>query len=137
MWSEHLNYNWLLNLNLTYETLWTGAGSGLLISMLENLTSLFDQSKNSGAVNVKMDGSVLEKKHLLRCWGWLSLLNWIVALTWSLLLKLPPKKLEPWFIVWSFFLLKLLCISINLPYAHAWNTVVMSGLEPLVVTWHC
>ena len=29
------NLNWLLNLNLTYETLWTGAGSGLLISMLE------------------------------------------------------------------------------------------------------
>ena len=29
--------NWLLNLNLTYETLWTGTGSGLLISMLEKL----------------------------------------------------------------------------------------------------
>ena len=39
------NENWYLNLNLVYETLWTGAGSGLLISMLEklnwfNLTSL-------------------------------------------------------------------------------------------------
>ena len=31
------NLNWLLNLNLIYETLWTGAGSGLLISMLERL----------------------------------------------------------------------------------------------------
>ena len=29
------NYNWRLDLNLIYETLWTGAGSGLLISMLE------------------------------------------------------------------------------------------------------
>ena len=28
--------NWLLNLNLIHETPWTGAGSGLLISMLEN-----------------------------------------------------------------------------------------------------
>ena len=28
---------WFLNLNLIYETLWTGAGSGLLISMLERL----------------------------------------------------------------------------------------------------
>ena len=27
------NENWLLNLNLIYETLWTGGGSGLLISM--------------------------------------------------------------------------------------------------------
>ena len=32
------NLNWLLNLNLIYETLWTGAGSGLLILMLENST---------------------------------------------------------------------------------------------------
>ena len=29
------NLNWLPNLNLIYETLWTGAESGLLISMLE------------------------------------------------------------------------------------------------------
>ena len=32
------NLNCLLNLNLTYETLWTGAGRGLLISMLEKLS---------------------------------------------------------------------------------------------------
>ena len=31
------NKNWLLNLNLIYNTLWTGAGSGLLISMVEKL----------------------------------------------------------------------------------------------------
>ena len=31
------NYNWFLNLNLIYQTLWTGAGGGLLISMLERL----------------------------------------------------------------------------------------------------
>ena len=34
------NLNWLLNLNLIYETLWTGAESGLLILMLEKLNSL-------------------------------------------------------------------------------------------------
>ena len=32
------NLNWLLNLNLIYETLWTGARSGLLISMLGKLS---------------------------------------------------------------------------------------------------
>ena len=31
------NLNWLLNLNLIYETLWSRAGSGLLISMLGKL----------------------------------------------------------------------------------------------------
>ena len=30
---------------------------------------LFDRSKNTGAIDVKMDGSVLEGKTLLRCWG--------------------------------------------------------------------
>ena len=32
------NLNWLLNLNLIYETLWTGVRSGLMISMLEKLS---------------------------------------------------------------------------------------------------
>ena len=32
------NLNCLLNLDLIYETLWTGAGSGLLISMLGKLS---------------------------------------------------------------------------------------------------
>ena len=29
----------------------------------------FDWSKNTGAIDAKMDESVLEEKHLLRCWG--------------------------------------------------------------------
>ena len=33
--------------------------------------------------------------------------------------------------------LRLLWISINLPYAHVWNTVVTSGLLPLVAIWNC
>ena len=32
------NLNWLLNLNLIYKTLWTGVGSGLLISKLGKLS---------------------------------------------------------------------------------------------------
>ena len=42
----------------------------------------------------KWMGLLLRKNHLLRCWGWPSLLNWIRVLTLSLLLKLPPRKLE-------------------------------------------
>ena len=56
----------------------------------------------------------LRKIHILRCWGRISLLNWIGAFTLSLLVKLPPGKLRPWFILLSFFPLRLLCISINL-----------------------
>ena len=82
----------------------------------------------------KWMGLFLRKNHPLRCWGWFFLVNWIVALTLSLLLKLPRRKLEPWFVLRSFFLLRILCISLNLPYCHAWNTVVMSGLVILVAT---
>ena len=35
------------------------------------------------------------------------------------------------------FLLRLLCISINQPYGHVWNAGVMSGLVFLVATWNC
>ena len=31
----------------------------------------FGWSKNSGAIDVKMGGSVLEEKSFLRCWHWL------------------------------------------------------------------
>ena len=51
--------------------------------------------------------------------------------------KLPPRKLEPWFVLWRFFLFRLLCISINLPYHHVWSTVIMSGLVLLIATWNC
>ena len=116
------NLNWLLNLNLIYETLWTGVRSGFLISMLGKiswfcLTSLITMV----LLMWKWMGLFLRKNNLLICWVWPSLLNWVRALTLSLLLKLPPRKLEVYFVVWSFFLLRLLCISINLPYAHVWN----------------
>ena len=79
----------------------------------------------------------LRKNHLLRCWSWLFVLNWIGALTLPLLLKLPPRKSELWFILWSFFLLMLLYISTNLPFSHAWNTAVMPWLVLLVTNWNC
>ena len=49
--------SWLLNLNMTFDTLWTGTGSGYLISILEkpNFFHLTDQI--TGAIDVKMDGS--------------------------------------------------------------------------------
>ena len=85
----------------------------------------------------KWMGLFLRNNNLLRCLVWLSLLNWIGALTWPLLLKLAPRKLEPWFNLWSFFLLRLLYISINLPHGLAWNTVVMLGIVLLVPTCNC
>ena len=64
------NLNWLLNLNLIYETLWTGVRSGLLISMLGKLSWF----RLTGVITVvllmsKWMGLFLRKKHILRCWG--------------------------------------------------------------------
>ena len=85
----------------------------------------------------KWIGLFLRKNYLLRFGGWLSLLNWIGAFKYICIAKTASKKLEPWFALWHLFFLKLLCISINLPYGHAWNTVIMSGLVLLVATWNC
>ena len=63
----------------------------------------FDRSNNICAIHVKMDGSVLEENSSFQILGCLSLRNWIGALTLSLLLKRPPRKLKPWFVLWSFF----------------------------------
>ena len=54
-----------------------------------NSTSFIWLVNKPGAINVKMNGSVLG------CWSWLYLPNWIWALTLSLLLKRPPRNLEP------------------------------------------
>ena len=83
------NYNWLLSLNLIFETLWTEVGSGLQISMLEKLNWF----SLTGLITLvlltwKWKGLFLrEKNHLLRCWGWLFILYCIGVLALSLLLN--------------------------------------------------
>ena len=60
----------LSSLNVIYETLWTGAGRALLISILEKTQLvLFDQSNNTSAIDVKMDWSVLEEKSSFKMLG--------------------------------------------------------------------
>ena len=109
------NRMWLVDLN---------AGKTQLI--------LFDRPIDNGAIGVKMDGSVQEEKLSFNMLGLTFLLTWIGAFGLTLLLKLRPRNF-----IRSFFLLRLLCISISLPFGLAWNTVVMSGLVLLVATSKC
>ena len=118
------NQNCLLTLNLIYETLQTGAGSGLLILMLKKQLILYDWSNNTVAIDVKMDKSVLEEKSSFKMLGFtfsgLGLLIISIVKTASKNIGALISSMK--------FLLSLLCVSISLTYGHAWNTVVMSGL---------
>ena len=127
------NLNWLLNLILIYETL--GWGSKWLVNFNARKTHLvsFDRLTTLLLLMWKWTGLFLKKNHPLRCWGWLlDRGSYMISIA-----KTVSKKLELWFVLWGFFLLGLLCISMNLPYRHAWNTVVMSEQVLLVATWNC
>ena len=152
------NQSLLLNLNLIFKTTWIGAESGLLISMLEE-RNLFCLTHLITLVllMLKWIGLFLRKKHLSRCWDWLSLLNLTETFTLSPLIKLSLKKLEPWFVL-CFFLLRLLktvskkigaliCSMFLSPEIAMYlykstiqpcmDTVVMSGLVLPAGTWNC
>ena len=93
------NLNWLLNLNLINKTLWTRVRSGVLISMLGKLNWFHLTLTRFSLIAMilltwKWMSLFLRKNHILRCWGWPSFLNWIEALTISLLQKLLSRKLE-------------------------------------------
>ena len=89
------NYSRLLNLNLNYETLRPGVGSGLMISILGRM-NLFrlDALITLVVLMWKRMGLLLRKNYLLRYWGRLSSTNWNGTLSLSLLLKLPPINLK-------------------------------------------
>ena len=94
---------------------------------------LFDRSNNTGSIDVKMDGPVLEEKSSFKMLGLtiFSELHWDSYIISSA--KSTSRKIGALIrsVLWSFYLLKLLCISKNPPYAHVWNTVVTSA------TWNC
>ena len=55
----------------------------------------FDWSNNTGAIHMKMDGSVFEEKSSSKLLELTLFLNWIEAPTLSILLQVLPRKLEP------------------------------------------
>ena len=88
------NLNWLLNLSLIYETLWTGVRTGLLISMLGKLNWFRLTSLITLVLLMwKWLGLFLRKNHFLRCWVWHSLLNWTGALKIISIAKTACKKI--------------------------------------------
>ena len=62
------NLDWLLNLNLMYETRWTGKW---LVDFNVGKTQMisFDRSNNNGFIDVKMGGPILEEKSSFKMLG--------------------------------------------------------------------
>ena len=120
------NKSWLLNLHLTYKALHTWAGSGLLISLQEDSISFSLQTWSLWSY---------WRKNVFQDDDFLSHLNWVDPLTLPPLLKLSPIKLKPWFVLSSFFFLRLAFNSINLPYSLGWNTIAMSQLVLPAANW--
>ena len=64
------NLNWLLNLNLIYERLWTGSKKWL-VDFNAGKTQLvsFDRSNSNGSIDVKMGWFILEEKSSFKMLG--------------------------------------------------------------------
>ena len=94
----------------------------------------FDWFNNT---DVKLDRSVLEEINSFKMlelnfssnldWGW-----YIISIA-----ETASENIGAFNCSVKLFALRLLCISVNLPYGHAWNTVVLSGLVLLDIILNC
>ena len=92
----------------------------------------FDCSNNAGAIDLKMDGSPVEEKSYFK----MLVLTFSSKLEWDSCI-ISSKKVGALIRSMKFFSPEVFYISINLPYCHSWNIVVMSGVLPLVATSNC
>ena len=95
---------------------------------------LFYWSNNTGSIDVKIDGSVLEEKSSFKMLGLIfsSKLNWGACIIF--IAKTAAKKIGA--LVRSMkFLSPEVAVSL-LPYTHLWNTFVLCRLVGVVATWN-
>ena len=90
-----------------------------------------------GSIDVKMDGSVLEEKSSSKMLGltFSSKLDWgsyIISIA-----KTASKKIGALICSMRFLSPEVALYLYKSTICPLWNTVVMSGLVPLVATWNC
>ena len=98
---------------------------------------LFDWSKNNGSIDVKKDRSVLEEISSFKMLGltFSSKLDWgsyIISIA-----KTASKNIRALILSMKFLSLEVALYLNKSTIRHVWNTVVTSGLVPLVATWNC
>ena len=96
----------------------------------------FDWSNNNGSIDAKMDESVLEEKSSFK----MLVLTFSSKLDWGYnisIAKMASKKFGALIRSVKFLSPDVALYLYKSTYAHAWHTVVTSGLLPLVATWKC
>ena len=96
---------------------------------------MFDRSNDTGSIDVKIDGSVLEEKSSFKMLGltFSSKLDWgsyIISIA-----KTASKNIGALIRSMKFLSPEVDLYLYKSTVAHAWNTVVMYGLVPLIGTW--
>ena len=97
----------------------------------------FDWSNSNGSIDVKMDGSVREEKSCFKMLGltFSSKLDWgscIISIA-----KTASKKIGALIRSMKFLSPEVALYLYESTICHLWNTIVLSGLVPLVATWNC
>ena len=97
----------------------------------------FEPSTNTFAIDVEIDGAVCEETSSCKILGltFSSRLHWgsyIIPIA-----KTTSKIIGPLIRSMKLLTPEVALCSLNLPYLHAENTVVISGLVLLVATWSC
>ena len=97
----------------------------------------FDRSKNTVAIDMKIDVSVLKEKSSFKMLG----LTFSSKLSWDSYIfsiaETASKKIGALIRSMNFLSPAVALHPINLSYVQVWNTVVMSGLVVLFATWDC
>ena len=84
-----------------------------------------------------MDGSVLEEKSSFKMLGLTFSSKWDLESYIVSTAQSASKKIEAMICSMSFLSPEVALYLCNLPYGHAFNTVIMSGLVLLVGSWNC
>ena len=97
----------------------------------------FGQSNNTGFIDVKMDGSLLEEKSSFKVLGLTSCSKLDCGSYIISIVKTASKKVRVFIRTMKFLSLEVALYLYKSTIHHVWNTVVTSGLVPVVATWNC
>ena len=116
-----------------------GLGRKWLVTFNVRKTELvsFEPSTNTFAIDMKINGAVCEETSSWKILGLTFSSRWHWGSYIISIAKTTSKIIGPLIRSMKLLTPEVVLCSLNLPYLHAENTVVISGLVPLVATWSC